>query len=33
MRVSTSLVPGNSGCLKYISAMMQPAAHMSMGEL
>lgn len=30
---STSLAPGNSGLNVYTSAMMQPTAHRSMGEL
>ena len=30
---STSLVPGKSGLSVYTSAMMQPTAHRSIGEL
>lgn len=30
---STSLVPGNSGLEVYISAIIQPTAHRSIGEL
>jgi len=30
---SISLMPGNSGCSRYNSAIMQPIAQMSIGEL